>query len=97
MLPPVLFQPESAADVAAALGDIAENGPVNGTVELGGPERFRLDELVNRFLRAKDDPRRVVADAHAPYYGINVDELALVPGENSRIGTIRFEDWLRSS
>ncbi|HEX7160911.1 MAG TPA: SDR family oxidoreductase [Trebonia sp.] len=96
-LPPVLFQPESADDVAAVLSDIAENDPVNGTVELGGPERWGLDEFVRRFLTAKDDARRVVADVHAPYYGVNVDERTLIPGDNARIGTIRFEDWLRSS
>ena len=97
VVPPVLFQPESAGDVAAVLADIAENAPVNGTVELGGPERLRLDEFVRRFLTAKDDPRPVVADVHAPYYGIEVDERALVPGDDSRIGPTRFADWLSRS
>lgn len=97
-LPPVLFQPESAADVADALADIAEKPPVHGTVELGGPERFRLDDLVRRFLSATDDPRRVVADSHAPYYGIVVDdERALVPGDGARVGATRFTDWLSRS
>jgi uncharacterized protein YbjT (DUF2867 family) len=96
-LPPVLFQPEAADDVAATLADIAEGAPVNGIVELGGPERFRLDELVRRFLGAKDDPRQVVTDAHAPYFGIEVDERALIPGDNPRIGTTRFADWLSRS
>jgi len=94
LLPPILFQPEAADDVAVALADIAESAPVKGTVELGGPERFRLDELVRRFLTARDDPRRVVTDAHAPYYGIEVDERALIPGDDARIGTTRFADWL---
>jgi uncharacterized protein YbjT (DUF2867 family) len=95
LLPPVLFQPESADDVAEALADIAGKPPVNDTVELGGPERFRLDDLVRSFLSAMDDPRQVVADVRAPYYGILVeDEHALVPGEDSRIGTTRFADWL---
>ena len=96
-LPPVLFQPEAADDVAATLASIAEGSPVKGTIELGGPERSRLDELVQRFLSAKGDPRQVVSDVNAPYYGIEVDELALVPGDNAHIGTIRFEDWLRRS
>lgn len=94
LLPPVLFQPESADDVAATLADIAGQAPVNGTVELGGPERFRLDELVQRFLSAKGDPRHVVTDVRAPYYGIQVDESALIPGDNSRTGATCFADWL---
>ena len=94
-LPPLYFQPEAADDVAAALADIAAGAPVNGTVELGGPERFRLDELVRRFLSATNDPRHVVTDVHAPYYGLEVtDERALIPGDNSRIGATRFADWL---
>lgn len=96
-LPPVFFQPEAADDVAAALADIAESPAVNGTVELGGPERFRLDELVRQYLSAKHDPRQVVTDIDAPYYGIHVDERALIPGDNARIGATRFEDWLGQS
>jgi len=97
-LPPLLFQPEAADDVAAALADIAEAAPVNGTVELAGPERFRLDELVRHFLSATNDPRQVVTDVHAPYYGIEVtDERALVPGDNPRLGATRFADWLSRS
>jgi uncharacterized protein YbjT (DUF2867 family) len=97
VLPPVLFQPEAADDVAAALADIAEGTPVNGTVELAGPERFRLDELVRRYLTAKDDARPVVTDARAPYYGLHVDEDALVPGGSYRTGATRFADWLSRS
>jgi uncharacterized protein YbjT (DUF2867 family) len=97
LVPPVLFQPESAGDVAAVLADIAENPAVNGTIELGGPERLRLDEFVRRFLSAKDDPRPVVTDANAPYYGVEVDERALVPGDDARIGATRFADWLGES
>ena len=97
LLPPVLFQPEAADDVAATLADIAEKPPVNGTIELGGPERLQLDEFVRRFVSAKDDPRQVVTDSHAPYYGIQVDERALIPGDNARIGTTRFADWLSQS
>jgi len=97
-LPPILFQPAAADDVAATLADIAEGAPVNGTVELGGPERFRLDELVRHFLTATNDPRQVMADIHAPYYGLEVsDERALIPGDNPRIGATRFADWLSRS
>src|SRR5690242_4739659 len=97
-LPPIFFQPEAADDVAAALADIAEAAPVNGTVELAGPERFRLDELVQSYLRASKDPRHVVTDARAPYYGLHVtDERALIPGDNSLIGATRFADWLARS
>jgi uncharacterized protein YbjT (DUF2867 family) len=97
-LPPLFFQPEAADDVAAALADIAAGAPVNDTVELAGPERFRLDELVRRFLSANHDPRHVVTDADAPYYGLHVsDELALIPGDDARVGATRFADWLSRS
>ena len=97
-LPPLLFQPEAAGDVATALAGIAEVVPVNGTVELAGPERFRLDELVRRFVGTTGDPRRVVTDARAPYYGLEVsDERVLIPGDNPRIGATRFADWLSRS
>jgi uncharacterized protein YbjT (DUF2867 family) len=97
LLPPVLFQPEAADDVAAALADIAGKAPVNGTVELAGPERFRLDELVRRYLSAKNDPRQVVTDVRALYYGIEVDERALIPGDSPRVGATRFAAWLSRS
>src|SRR5712672_3065724 len=78
-LPPALFQPMAADDVASALAGIAMSSPVNGTVETGGPEQFRLDELARRDLAARHDPREVISDAHAGYYGIQVTEKALVP------------------
>lgn len=93
-LAPVLFQPEAADDVAAALADIAVSEPANGIVELGGPEAFRFDELVRRVLSAKNDPRHVTADAHARYYGTELEERSLTPGSNARIAPTRFEDWL---
>jgi len=98
-LPPVLFQPEAADDVAAALAELAVAEPVNGTVELAGPEKFRFDELVQRFLRAKNDARRVTPDVHAPYFGAEVAEDSLVPVDNDRriTGPTRFEDWLSLS
>lgn len=93
-LPPALIQPMAANDVAGAVGRIAVGPPVNGTVEVGGPEQFRLDELVRRDLAARKDPREVVADPHARYYGIEVSERTLVPDNNARLGETRFETWL---
>ena len=85
-LPPVLFQPMAAEDVASALAGIATNSPVNGTVEIGGPERFRLDEVARRDLAARQDPREVISDPQARYYGIAVSERALVPDDRTRRG-----------
>jgi uncharacterized protein YbjT (DUF2867 family) len=96
-LAPVFVQPEAADDVAAALADTAVSAPVNGTVELAGPERFRLDELARRFLRANDDHREVTADVHARYFGAELDEDSLTPGDSARIAPTRFEDWLSRS
>ncbi len=96
-LPPVRFQPIAADDVAAALSDIAVGQPLNGTVELGGPDTATLDEFVRQLLKASDDLRKVVADAGAPYYGIKVDDRSLVPGQNARLGATHFVDWLRSA
>jgi uncharacterized protein YbjT (DUF2867 family) len=96
-LAPAFVQPESADDVAAALADVAVGEPVNGVVELGGPERFRLDELARRVLRAYDDPRRVTADVHARYFGAELAEQSLTPGNNALIAPTRFEDWLSRS
>jgi uncharacterized protein YbjT (DUF2867 family) len=96
-LAPVFVQPESADDVAAALADLAVSEPVNGIVELGGPEQFRLDELARRVLRARNDPRPVMADVHARYFGAELDDHSLTPGGNARITPTRFEDWLSQS
>jgi uncharacterized protein YbjT (DUF2867 family) len=93
-LPPVLFQPMAAEDVAGEVGRIAMSPPVNGTVEIGGPEQFRLDELVRRELAARKDPREVISDPQARYYGIRVSERSLVPDNDARLGKTRFEDWL---
>jgi uncharacterized protein YbjT (DUF2867 family) len=93
-LPPVLFQPMAADDVASAVGRIAVGAPVNGIVEIGGPEQFRLDELVRRQLAALKDPREVIADPKALYSGASVSERTLVPGNNARLGETRFETWL---
>ncbi len=93
-LPPVLFQPMAADDVASAVGRIAVGPPVNGTVEIGGPEQFRMDELVRRRLASLKDPREVSADPNARYSGAKVSEKTLVPGNNARLGETRFETWL---
>jgi len=93
-LAPVLIQPEAADDVASALAEIATSAPVNGIVELAGPEQFRLDDLARRVLEANADPRPVIADPGARYFGAELHETSLIPGDNSRIGPTRFEDWL---
>jgi uncharacterized protein YbjT (DUF2867 family) len=96
-LAPVFVQPESANDVAATLADVAVGAPVNGIVELAGPEQFRLDELARRVLSANKDPRPVTADVHARYFGTELHEHSLTPGNNARIAPTRFEDWLTAS
>ena len=96
-LPPALMQPIVSDDVAAAVADIAVGKPLNGTVELAGPEPIRLDELVRRFLTAHRDARKVTTDVHALYFGIELNDQSLTPGDNPRIGPTRFEDWLSRS
>ena len=96
-LPPALMQPMVSDDVAAMLADIVVGAPVNGMIELAGPERIRLDELVRRFLRATHDTREVTTDVNAKYFGVTVDDRSLVPGDAPRIGQKRFADWLASS
>src|SRR5712671_2766005 len=96
-LPPVLFQPMAADDVASAVDRIAVGQPVNGIVEIGGPEQFRLDELVRLHLATLKDPREVIADPHARYSGAEVSERTLVPGKDARLGETRFETWLTQS
>jgi len=96
-LAPVFIQPESADDVAATLAELAVQEPVNGVVELGGPEQFRLDELARRVLLAGNDERLVRTDVHAPYFGTELGTHSLTPGPNARIAPTRFEDWLGRS
>jgi uncharacterized protein YbjT (DUF2867 family) len=96
-LPHVLFQPMAADDVASALATIAVGRPVNGTVEIAGPEQFRVDELVRRRLVALRDPREVIPDPNARYGGARVSERTLLPGNSARIGQTRFETWLSQS
>jgi len=96
-LSPALIQPIASDDVVAALTDVALAAPINGTVEVAGPEAMPLDELVRRFLRATQDTRKVVPDVHARYYGAVLDDQSLTAGKNARLGAIRFEDWLAQS
>jgi uncharacterized protein YbjT (DUF2867 family) len=93
-VPPVLFQPMAADDVASAVGKIAVGPPLNGTVEIGGPEQFRMDDLVRRRLAALKDSREVIPDPKALYSGAKINERTLVPGNNARLGETRFETWL---
>src|ERR671919_654770 len=91
-LSPALVQPVVSDDVADALADIAVGKPVNGTVEVAGPERIRLDELVRRYLSANRDARKVTTDVHARYFGTELNDQSLTPGDNPRLGKTRFED-----
>jgi uncharacterized protein YbjT (DUF2867 family) len=93
-LPPVRFQPMSAEDVASAIVDVALGKPVNGTVEIGGPETFTLDAAVRMVLGYDRDPRQVVADPDAPYFGVSVSEATLVPGPGARLGSTTLDWWL---
>jgi uncharacterized protein YbjT (DUF2867 family) len=94
---PVLIQPMAAEDVAAAVARVAVGAPVNGIVEVAGPQQFRLGEFVLQGLRAHNDPRTVVADPGAGYFGVEVDECTLVPVKDARLGETRFEAWLTQS
>jgi uncharacterized protein YbjT (DUF2867 family) len=96
-LPSVAFQPMAADDVASEVAKVAMESPLNGTVEVGGPEQFRFDEFISRGLSASNDPREVIADPHAQYFGTELSERSLVPDEGALIGETRFEDWLRQS
>ena len=93
-LAPVPIQPMAADDVASAVGRIALDSPVNGIVEVAGPEQFRLDELIRRSLDAQNDPRQVIADPHARYFGAQLKERTLIPGDGAILAETRFEDWL---
>ena len=96
-LAPGLIQPMAAEDVASAVARTAVGSPVNGTVEVAGPEQFRLDAFVQRGLAARHDPRNVVADPETRYFGVKLGERTLVPGADATLGVMRFEDWLRQS
>jgi uncharacterized protein YbjT (DUF2867 family) len=89
-----LMEPIAADDVAAALTGLALTEPINGTVEIAGPEPIRMDELARRFLRATRDPRKIVTDVHALYFGTELNEQSLIPGAKARLAPTRFEEWL---
>jgi len=93
-LPPVLIQPMAADDVAEAVGKVAVGSPLNGTLDVAGPQQFRFDELIRQGLSARNDPREVVVDPHARYFGAELDERSLVPAGDARLGEIRLQDWL---
>jgi uncharacterized protein YbjT (DUF2867 family) len=93
-LPPVLIQPIAAAEVAAAVVSVALGAPLNGVVEVAGPEQVRFDALIQQGLSARNDPRKVVTDPHARYFGTELDERSLVAGGGARLGKVRFADWL---
>ncbi len=93
-LPSASIQPIAADDVARAVGRIAVGTPVNGIVEVAGPEQFRFDELIRYGLSARNDPRRVVADPDERYFGTKLNDTSLLPREHAQLGETRFEDWL---
>jgi uncharacterized protein YbjT (DUF2867 family) len=93
-LPPVLFQPMAADDVASGVARVAVGRPINGIIEIAGPEQFRVDELVQRRLASLKDQREVIADPNARYGGAKVSEKTLLPGKDARLGETRFETWL---
>ena len=96
-LPPALIQPMAADDVASAVGRVAVGPPKNGIVEVGGPDTFRLDDLVRALLTARDDPREVVTDEHARFFGIAPGERTLLPEDDAEIAETNLDSWLRES
>ena len=96
-LPPCLFQPIAADDVAAVVADVALGAPRDGIVEIAGPERAPFNEFVARYLKAIGDPRKVVSDPEAPYWGGRIEEHSLVPLGEAHLGRIGFDEWLRRS
>jgi uncharacterized protein YbjT (DUF2867 family) len=93
-LSPALIQPIASDDVAAALAEVTLGAPLNGIVEVAGPEACPLDTLARTFLAASGDTRKVIADVHARYFGVALDDRSLTPGDGPRLGAIRFADWL---
>jgi uncharacterized protein YbjT (DUF2867 family) len=93
-LPPALIQPMAADDVASGVGRVAGGAPLNGMVEIAGPEQFRLDELIRGVLKRRNDPREVVADPQARYFGIRPGERTLLPGADARVAETTFSEWL---
>ena len=96
-VPPVLVQPIAGDDVASMLCNVSVGAPLNRTIEVAGPEQFRADELARRRLMARQDPREVMSDPRARFFGAEVDERSLLPGPDARLAETRFEDWLGRS
>jgi uncharacterized protein YbjT (DUF2867 family) len=96
-LPSALFQPVAADDVAALVAKLAMDAPLNRTIELGGPEKIGMDVFARRFLEAKGDPRKVIGDPHAKYFGTELDDSSLTPGANPHLGSIRYDQWLHQA
>ena len=96
-LPPILFQPIAADDVAAIIAEVALASPRGGIVEIAGPERAPFNEIVARYLKAVGDPREVVSDAEARYFGGRVEERSLVPLGEARLGHVGLDEWVRRS
>ncbi len=94
-LPAALMQPIASDDVAELLAGIAVGAPVSGTVEIAGPDPIRQDELIRQFFRATGDPRAVITDPEALYFGTKLNDQSLTPGPNVRVGKIRFQEWLK--
>ncbi len=96
-LPPALCQPMAAADVSKAMADAALRDPANGIVEVGGPQAYPLPDLIRTVLTAHGDPREVIADPAAKYWGVAIEERTLVPGEGGRLSDTKLEDWILQS
>ncbi|MBM0206429.1 SDR family oxidoreductase [Micromonospora sp. STR1s_5] len=96
-LSPALFQPVAADDVAAVLTELVTGAPLNGTVEVAGPERITFDAIARQFLASKGDMRTVIADVRARYFGTELNDRSLTPGDHPRVGRTRFDEWLRHS
>lgn len=95
-LPPALFQPIAADDVAVLLANVVQGEPRNGKLEIAGPEPVGLAALVQNYLQAIGDPRTVITDAQAPYFGVQVDDRSLTPGNSPRLGSVTYERWMRN-
>ncbi|MFF5260521.1 hypothetical protein ACFY4C_16380 [Actinomadura viridis] len=96
-MPPVAFRPIAGDEVARTVGRVAVGSPLNGSIEIAGPEPFRMDEFFRKALAAWGDPREVVADPHAHYFGAELNEPDLVPGDGATFGEITYADWLKGT
>ena len=93
-MPPALFQPIAADDVVAAMVDITIGKPLNSTIEVAGPEKIQMDEIVRKYLSVMKDKHEVITDIHALYFGLEINDQSLTPGDNPRIGSIRYDNWI---